>query len=118
MADKTVHVKCSDGVQIYKNCLKHKMDVNNYHQTSPQSSKQPVDRIKSIYPNVNEDETPLPRSWSSLEKCSSIGLTQNNLRVHYKGLCVSFIHIFNYFRKKFFFCSLLFILQSMFERFS
>lgn len=88
MADKTVHVKCSDGVQIYKNCLKHKMDVNNYNQTSPQSSKQPVDRIKSIYPNVNEDETPLPRSWSSLEKCSSIGLTQNNLRVHYKGLCV------------------------------
>lgn len=84
MADKTV--KCSDGVQIYKNCLKHKMDVQNYHHQTSQSSKQPVDRIKSIYPNVKEDETPLPRSWSSQEKCSSIGLTQNNLRVHYKGL--------------------------------
>ncbi|KAJ8717516.1 hypothetical protein PYW08_005915 [Mythimna loreyi] len=44
-----------------------------------------VDRLKSLYPNVNEEETPLPRSWSTKDKFSYIGLSQNNLRVHYKG---------------------------------
>uniref|UniRef100_A0A3B3WN28 Ran-binding protein 10 n=1 Tax=Poecilia mexicana TaxID=48701 RepID=A0A3B3WN28_9TELE len=31
------------------------------------------------------EETPLPRSWSPKDKYSYIGLSQNNLRVHYKG---------------------------------
>lgn len=44
-----------------------------------------VDRLKYLYPMVNEDETPLPRSWSPKDKYSYIGLSQNNLRVHYKG---------------------------------
>ncbi|XP_073953128.1 ran-binding protein M isoform X4 [Choristoneura fumiferana] len=44
-----------------------------------------VDRLKLLYPNVNEEETPLPRSWSAKDKFSYIGLSQNNLRVHYKG---------------------------------
>uniref|UniRef100_A0A672FP08 RAN binding protein 9 n=1 Tax=Salarias fasciatus TaxID=181472 RepID=A0A672FP08_SALFA len=35
--------------------------------------------------SVNENETPLPRSWSPKDKFSYIGLSQNNLRVHYKG---------------------------------
>lgn len=47
--------------------------------------QQPVDRFKQLYPNVNEEETPLPRFWSTQDKCNTIGLTQNNLRVHYKG---------------------------------
>ena len=34
---------------------------------------------------VNEDEAPLPKCWSSKDKYSFIGLSQNNLRVHYKG---------------------------------
>ncbi|XP_015610415.1 ran-binding protein 9 isoform X2 [Cephus cinctus] len=44
-----------------------------------------VDRLKMLYPMVNEEETPLPRSWSPKDKYSYIGLSQNNLRVHYKG---------------------------------
>lgn len=47
--------------------------------------KQTKDRIALLYPSVNESETPLPRSWSSQHKCSHIGLSQNNLRAHYKG---------------------------------
>ncbi|XP_075433257.1 ran-binding protein 10 isoform X5 [Ascaphus truei] len=43
------------------------------------------DRLKRLYPAVNEDETPLPRSWSPKDKYNYIGLSQNNLRVHYKG---------------------------------
>ncbi|XP_020790633.1 ran-binding protein 10 [Boleophthalmus pectinirostris] len=43
------------------------------------------DRLKRLYPAVNEEETPLPRSWSPKDKYSYIGLSQNNLRVHYKG---------------------------------
>ncbi|XP_063239311.1 ran-binding protein 9 [Bacillus rossius redtenbacheri] len=43
------------------------------------------DRLKLLYPMVNEEETPLPRSWSPKDKYNYIGLSQNNLRVHYKG---------------------------------
>lgn len=49
---------------------------------------QTVDRLKMLYPIVNEEETPLPRSWSPKDKFNYIGLSQNNLRVHYKGKCV------------------------------
>ncbi|KAK0048083.1 ran-binding protein 9 [Biomphalaria pfeifferi] len=44
------------------------------------------DRLKVLYPAVDEDETPLPRSWSPKDKFNFIGLGQNNLRVHYKGV--------------------------------
>lgn len=61
-------------------------------------SEQVVDRLKLLYPMVNEEETPLPRSWSPKDKYNYIGLSQSNLRVHYKGmnlfrilLCV-FVH--------------------------
>ncbi|XP_037946587.1 ran-binding proteins 9/10 homolog isoform X2 [Teleopsis dalmanni] len=47
---------------------------------------QSVDRLKMLYPNVDENETPLPRCWSQHDKCLSIGLSENNLRVHYKGV--------------------------------
>ncbi|XP_017465202.1 PREDICTED: ran-binding protein 9 [Rhagoletis zephyria] len=50
------------------------------------SHQQVTDRLKMLYPNVNEAETPLPRCWSPHDKCLSIGLSQNNLRVHYKGV--------------------------------
>ncbi|XP_053305700.1 ran-binding protein 10 isoform X2 [Spea bombifrons] len=43
------------------------------------------ERLKRLYPAVNEDDTPLPRSWSPRDKYNYIGLSQNNLRVHYKG---------------------------------
>ncbi|XP_064808007.1 ran-binding protein 10 isoform X5 [Oncorhynchus masou masou] len=45
------------------------------------------ERLKRLYPAVNEEETPLPRSWSPKDKYSYIGLSQNNLRVHYKVCC-------------------------------
>lgn len=57
-------------------------------------NNQQTDRLKYFYPNVNEDDTPLPRSWSTQDKCSSIGLTQNNLRVHYKGYIFFYINIY------------------------
>jgi hypothetical protein len=40
------------------------------------------ERLKLLYPNVTE---PLPLCWSSTEKNNSIGLSNSNLRVHYKG---------------------------------
>ncbi|XP_065516996.1 ran-binding protein 10-like [Lathamus discolor] len=42
-------------------------------------------RLRRLYPVVNQEETPLPRSWSLKDKCNYIGLSQNNLRVHYTG---------------------------------
>ncbi|XP_055325349.1 ran-binding proteins 9/10 homolog isoform X1 [Sitodiplosis mosellana] len=62
------------------------MDSTYINPSEKDMSGQPVDRLKLLYPNVDEKLTPLPRSWSSQEKCNSIGLTQNNLRVHYKGV--------------------------------
>jgi len=43
------------------------------------------DPLKTLYPLVNENETPLPRCWNSKDKYNFIGLSQNNLRVHYRG---------------------------------
>ncbi|XP_037713489.1 ran-binding proteins 9/10 homolog isoform X2 [Drosophila subpulchrella] len=60
------------------------------HSTPAASSNSPqhqgVDPLRLLYPNVNESETPLPRCWSPHDKCLSIGLSQNNLRVTYKGV--------------------------------
>ena len=47
-----------------------------------------VDRVGQLYPSVDENESPLPRQWSAKDKFNFLGLSQNNLRVHYKGcLC-------------------------------
>ncbi|XP_065168252.1 ran-binding protein 9 [Atheta coriaria] len=43
------------------------------------------DLLKKLYPAVCEEKTPLPRAWSPKEKYNYIGLSQSNLRVHYKG---------------------------------
>uniref|UniRef100_A0A670JA42 Uncharacterized protein n=1 Tax=Podarcis muralis TaxID=64176 RepID=A0A670JA42_PODMU len=51
----------------------------------PRREKELKRRLKRLYPAVDEQETPLPRSWSPKDKFSYIGLSQNNLRVHYKG---------------------------------
>ncbi|KAH8367114.1 hypothetical protein KR084_001022, partial [Drosophila pseudotakahashii] len=54
--------------------------------TSNSPQHQGVDPLRLLYPNVNESESPLPRCWSPHDKCLSIGLSQNNLRVTYKGV--------------------------------
>uniref|UniRef100_A0A4W3IA24 Uncharacterized protein n=1 Tax=Callorhinchus milii TaxID=7868 RepID=A0A4W3IA24_CALMI len=46
--------------------------------------KELAERLRRLYPAVTEQESPLPRSWSPKDKYSYIGLSQNNLRVHYK----------------------------------
>uniref|UniRef100_A0A670JSB3 Uncharacterized protein n=1 Tax=Podarcis muralis TaxID=64176 RepID=A0A670JSB3_PODMU len=51
----------------------------------PRREKELKRRLKRLYPAVDEQETPLPRSWSPKDKFSYIDLSQNNLRVHYKG---------------------------------
>ncbi|XP_064398306.1 ran-binding protein 10-like isoform X2 [Halichondria panicea] len=38
-----------------------------------------------LYPKVDETENPLPRTWSTKDKFTYIGLSQGNLRAHYKG---------------------------------
>lgn len=62
------------------NCDRSVLDQHFEKQSSM------MDRLKKLYPTVREDKTPLPRSWSSKEKYTYIGLSQNNLRVHYKGM--------------------------------
>lgn len=51
----------------------------------PSRCKATEDRLKQLYPSVDDQETPLPRAWSPKDKFTYIGLSQNNLRVHYKG---------------------------------
>uniref|UniRef100_A0A667WXS3 RAN binding protein 10 n=1 Tax=Myripristis murdjan TaxID=586833 RepID=A0A667WXS3_9TELE len=41
--------------------------------------------LQSVVGALSRERTPLPRSWSPKDKYSYIGLSQNNLRVHYKG---------------------------------
>uniref|UniRef100_A0A8V5H6I2 Uncharacterized protein n=1 Tax=Melopsittacus undulatus TaxID=13146 RepID=A0A8V5H6I2_MELUD len=51
----------------------------------PPEEQELTRRLRSLYPAVNQEETPLPRSWSPKDKYNYIGLSQGNLRVHYKG---------------------------------
>ena len=46
------------------------------------------DRFIRLYPKVDKSETPLPRSWNPKDKYSYIGLSNSNLKVHYKGKLV------------------------------
>lgn len=48
--------------------------------------------LKHLYPSVNQEDTPLPRSWSPKDKFNFLGLSTNNLRVHYKGVGKSHNH--------------------------
>lgn len=61
------------------------MAAGSCSSSSNSDTNQQVDRITLLYPKVDETKTPLPRSWSSKDKYSLIGLSQNNLKVHYKG---------------------------------
>ena len=45
-----------------------------------------ADCTRRMYPAVDEYITPLPRHWSTKDKSSILGLSHNNLVVHYKGL--------------------------------
>ncbi|KAF4013727.1 hypothetical protein G4228_004691 [Cervus hanglu yarkandensis] len=62
-----------------------KLDFNLEKSRVKELEKELQRRLKRLYPAVDEQETPLPRSWSPKDKFSYIGLSQNNLRVHYKG---------------------------------
>ena len=57
-----------------------------------------IDRLKQMYPMVDMKETPLPTCWSQKDKFQDVGLTQNNLRAHYKGKF--FVLIFSLFLYK------------------
>lgn len=61
------------------------MAAGSSSSSSNSDTSQQVDRIALLYPKVDESETPLPRSWSPKDKFTFIGLSQNNLKVHYKG---------------------------------
>ncbi len=43
------------------------------------------DVISRLYPNVNQQETPLPRQWSVVHKQNTLKLSMSNLRVTYTG---------------------------------
>lgn len=60
-------------------------------------AKSSGDRLNELYPKVDEVETPLPRGWSPKDKFAYLGLTHNNLRVHYKG-CHAFTARVNTFQ--------------------
>lgn len=60
--------------------------MDNSSSSCGSASSNTLDRLKMLYPFVNEEDTPLPRCWSSKDKYNFIGLSQNNLRVHYKGI--------------------------------
>jgi len=57
----------------------------DYRSPSQDPSLSLDERLKILYPFVKQDDTPLPRAWSTKDKYNYIGLSQNNLRVHYKG---------------------------------
>lgn len=67
------------------------MDVTMSHSCSssptPSSclpTNEGLSRLKSLYPFVEDAD--LPKCWSSKDKANFISLSENNLKVHYKGV--------------------------------
>lgn len=62
---------------------------DTYLYTIPSRAMDPTggksDRLLRLYPKVDENETPLPRAWNPKDKYTYLGLSNNNLKVHYKG---------------------------------
>ncbi|XP_033247197.1 ran-binding proteins 9/10 homolog isoform X2 [Drosophila miranda] len=92
-ARRTRHFYSNNGSRFTNDMFPGNCPQKNSNQSSPRSGRgrhpptqQGVDPLRLLYPNVNETETPLPRCWSPHDKCLSIGLSQNNLRVTYKGV--------------------------------
>ena len=56
-----------------------------YNRLVQNMTKRSTDRVSDLYPDVDEEETPLPREWSSKDKFIHIKLSHNNLRANYKG---------------------------------
>lgn len=60
-----------------------------YSKLFVMEAKSSGDRLNELFPKVDEGETPLPRGWSPKDKFAYLGLTHNNLRVHYKGCYIT-----------------------------
>ena len=77
------------GTEANTNLILSDQQKNTYTAMSFCRSQDPTlnldERLRILYPMVNEEETPLPRCWSTKDKFNFIGLSQNNLRVQYKG---------------------------------
>jgi hypothetical protein len=81
-SDNKMDTSCSLGGGTSSNC--HDMSTPNLAGSSG-TSLFVGDVISRIYPNVNQQETPLPRQWSTIHKCNLLTLSNGNLRVTYKG---------------------------------
>lgn len=67
----------------------HQLLADKMDTSGPMSSTSTAvfvgDVISKLYPNVNQQETPLPRQWSVVHKQNTLKLTLGNLRVTYTG---------------------------------
>ncbi len=64
--------------------------IDDHHQSSSSSSIDSIDRIKQLYPFVDEKKTPLPRCWNNADKYALINISNDNLRVTYRGCCINY----------------------------
>ena len=71
------------------------LQVGNGGGRGAEEQKDMSDQLKLLYPEVDEQETPLPRCWSQHDKHNSISLEDNQHRVHVKQLslhiCLHFL---------------------------
>ena len=72
-----------------------------------------MDAISKLYPAINEGDTALPRSWSTKDKLNFLGLSNNNLRVHYKGM----IYLVQFLYMQFILCVINLISRKSYERY-
>jgi len=73
-------------IGLANRCFCRKMASCAKEESTANSLSLTADCIRRMYPAVDENITPLPRQWSTKDKSSILGLSQNNLMVHYKGL--------------------------------
>uniref|UniRef100_A0A915BD66 Ran-binding protein 9 n=2 Tax=Parascaris univalens TaxID=6257 RepID=A0A915BD66_PARUN len=66
-------------------------NASHDHQTSEfmfspsAKDKEVCERLKKLYPYVDQEKTPLPRFWSAQDKCTWLLISNDALRVTYSG---------------------------------
>ena len=78
----------SEGLGVSLASFGKSVKINPYTDMGSKSQDPSLtldERLRILYPMVDEDVSPLPRCWSMKDRFNFIGLSNDYLRVQYKG---------------------------------
>uniref|UniRef100_A0A9J2Q6H6 B30.2/SPRY domain-containing protein n=1 Tax=Ascaris lumbricoides TaxID=6252 RepID=A0A9J2Q6H6_ASCLU len=74
----------ADSMESAKNAS-HGHQTSEFMFSPSAKDKEVCERLKKLYPYVDQEKTPLPRFWSAQDKCTWLLISNDALRVTYNG---------------------------------